>query len=512
MRVPALLMMTIASTCCSNAHRISLRANRTDKPASVTSEVVNANIPEGQISPREKIMLAIWGETGADGLWTGFKKIRRDSGLNAANYPQVLYDQQLLTQPLFEYAARKNNLDVVNDIVELCLLALNTLKSQSTYRYFDAGGYKTLPLPQSRRMWIDSEGTEIVLDSAQFLGYVARIIGKLIDVPTDKRSAGMNRFLDEFPSIAVEHFERWSTDRIFEVSGWNCGPMGRYNLQEFIQAKINHQLGNRFSYCNWLSDGEMWMAVGMAELLAAQEKSDKVSLTATQISLFSSVISLFMTLLVQRIHETALQDFAGNDVVGATLDPGVWHDHPEFSYVGNEGSTYPQTKSLPVLSISEDISHARRLVQLFDSLVPYVKRLGITLPIEDVARKFANQILYHVFTGDFRKPLFRNFLDGSNGWYRVGYAVGNGFGYAPYSLSYEWLASGYCTWKKYQPGIEQLCDAVWNMATSSDPEVIEHRRHYFEEGHYYNFKPRPMNVFDLSSSYDLMLFIAAVET
>src|SRR5262249_28374171 len=41
-----------------------------------------------------------------------------------------------------------------------------------------------------------------------------------------------------------------------------------------------------------------------------------------------------------------------------------------------------------------------------------------------------NQYVYRVFNGDYSHPLFHNFLDGSDGWYRVGYN-GAGIGHPP---------------------------------------------------------------------------------
>lgn len=43
-----------------------------------------------------------------------------------------------------------------------------------------------------------------------------------------------------------------------------------------------------------------------------------------------------------------------------------------------------------------------------------------------------NQYVYRVFNGDYSHPLFHNYFDGSDGWYRVGYN-GPEFGYPPSS-------------------------------------------------------------------------------
>jgi hypothetical protein len=76
-----------------------------------------------------------------------------------------------------------------------------------------------------------------------------------------------------------------------------------------------------------------------------------------------------------------------------------------------------------------DISHATRYVEVFESLYRRRELLGTQFPDSNVMTSLANQLAYAIFNGDFEKPLFANFFDGTNGWFRINHSGREGFGY-----------------------------------------------------------------------------------
>lgn len=68
-------------------------------------------------------------------------------------------------------------------------------------------------------------------------------------------------------------------------------------------------------------------------------------------------------------------------------------------------------------------------MHVFDSLYENKEIIGLDFPDEIFMNQLTNQFLYCAFNGDFSKPLFTNFMDGTTGWYLVGYEKRTGFGY-----------------------------------------------------------------------------------
>jgi len=152
--------------------------------------------------------------------------------------------------------------------------------------------------------------------------------------------------------------------------------------------------------------------------------------------------------------------------------------------------------------IGWDISHARRFIHLFNTLYENRDITNDNFPDENVMKKLTNQILYKTFNRDFEEPLFTNFMDGTNGWYRVGYH-GDGFAYAPYDLSISLITGGYGFWNKYNKDMEKLMTALWNYAQKNsvtDPYLCSCYQNY-QRGCCNN------EIFNLKNSKELLMFL-----
>jgi hypothetical protein len=99
-----------------------------------------------------------------------------------------------------------------------------------------------------------------------------------------------------------------------------------------------------------------------------------------------------------------------------------------------------------------------------------------------------NQYVYRVFNGDFSRPLFHNFFDGSDGWLRVGY-VGPDFGYPPSSYCDMHNPNRPCmipgaimAWGLLafaNPDLARVEQALVKLALNGDPESRRFRDRYY---------------------------------
>ena len=113
---------------------------------------------------------------------------------------------------------------------------------------------------------------------------------------------------------------------------------------------------------------------------------------------------------------------------------------------------------------------------------------------------------------DFRRPAFTIYMDGTNGWYRVGYSGRRGFAYGPYDLSISVITGGYGFWNKYNPDLIKVMDALWIMMQSHDPDVVAHRERYYESNFYQNFERKKTADFNLETSWEVLNFLSAYPT
>ncbi len=81
---------------------------------------------------------------------------------------------------------------------------------------------------------------------------------------------------------------------------------------------------------------------------------------------------------------------------------------------------------------------------------------------------FANQYAYKVFNKDFEQPLFSNYFDGTDGWYRVGYSNRLNYGYGPSDLSIASLTGGFAYWSIYNSDVRLITNSLYCLIHSDD--------------------------------------------
>ena len=176
-------------------------------------------------------------------------------------------------------------------------------------------------------------------------------------------------------------------------------------------------------------------------------------------------------------------------VEGVVFDPGAWNDYPGHKYREYKSAVFPtQEPPASPTTTAWDISHARRYVDVFTALVRDAKILHLEFPSQIVLRKLANQFTYSVFNGNFELPLFSNFWDGVDGWYRVNYAKRLGYGYAPGDLSIAALGGGYAFLASGNEDMKQLYIRLFEMVTTGSVSEKDWLKKHFSGNRYKNYQ------------------------
>lgn len=449
-----------------------------------------------------------------DNIWQHRKQYFFDqlhSGLEAHNQ-QILYTTQGLTNNLLIWASQKQNNQILDDLAAIYLIPYSYLQSTNQYQVYIDGHYYAVPLDAPAKMWLTGDGHEAILSVSQFIYLLSKTINIFLDIDPADRTQNMNDLLAFYPRVILEdHLWRWifSNQGVFQVNGWACNK-GLFNHYEFIEKRLNREFGtdHDFSYCNSVTDTDMWILASVVEMLVAHEKDPNiVPLEDDKKQQFLDYVQLGNDLLQSRLTESQLLDFNNNPVSGLNFDLGAWDDHPDYAYTGYSGETFPQANDTArAKNVGWDISHARRFVHVFESLHENRKAVGQTFPDDEVMTKLSNQVAYGTFNRDFEKPLFTNFMDGTNGWYRVNYSGRIGFAYAPYDQSISLITGGYCFWSKYNPDLKRLRNALWAMIFSQDPGIIQHRQSHYGVLYIGYERTAPLT-FNTSYSFKLLNFL-----
>lgn len=396
-------------------------------------------------------------------------------GLTAGDNPYVLYDVQLDTNNLLESAVNCADTATIQELVDVYLLAYPHLKPNPQ-------GYKEWPCSSSACPAYRGQTIEVVLVSSQFIYLLSRTANILAGLPAASLSSSMREFLQKYiPVIVTDHLHKWIADTtVFSLKGYNCSDRGDYNNHQFLNKLLNKEFGNSPTYCNAVSDTNMWIIAAAAEMLAADSRSSLITLTSAQTRELRDHVSLGTRLIQSRLTETSLTNFADRPVKGYVFDQGMWRDHPDFAYAGYTEATYPTEANKKISPlVGWDFSHSRRFVNVFNTLHDTLSVTGQSFPDDTVLIRLANQVTYQIFNKDFNRPLFTNFWDGTSGWYRVGYNNRSRFGYAPHVFSVVFLTGGYGLWGRFNPDIDRVMNAVWKVIDSTDPQVVEFRKQHY---------------------------------
>jgi hypothetical protein len=450
-----------------------------------------------------------------DRLWKEKKNQYIKMIKTSVDNPQSLYNLQVETNNLLKYAGYCQKYVLLDELCDLYLQAFDTLTQTDQYlfTYYPDGSKLTAhPLDKKYRMWLDKRkplGQESILSSAQFLYALSDAVSIIADIRKENRTPIMQEALKRFLPLIIEHYNRWifQTPGLFQVRNSNCRLDGDYvqtgmNHFELINKKLDRNLANGKSpdYCNAVTDTDIWIITGVTNILCVYSKEKPlVPIASADYLKLLDYVRKGVKLVRSRFVYREVKNFVGEPVIGAIFEPGDGND-PGYEFAGYSGEAFPETTSLfkaksKVKGVSWDLSHARRFVHVFETFMKSRDVLGLDFPTEDHMEKMANQLIYGTFNRDFKKPLFTNFADGTNGWYRVGYDNREGFGYGPWDLSIGVLTGGYGFWSKYNNDVQKVFLALMDMLKSNDPEIRKHVILHYETTHWNKYKRTPDNDF-----------------
>lgn len=402
----------------------------------------------------------------------------------------TIYNLQLVTATLLEHAIETQNRPLIGDLEALYGAALDKYARQSNvYRFWE--GYTFL----GKNNWVERQSkrpvsvilapgdrTESLLNTSQFMFAVARLAAGSQDPGIQQR---FGHQIADFYLRIILGIEKDPSAGPFQRRGWGCFVDRTKDTERFSHlAFLRHLKARAFqgksSYCNALTDTDVWMLAGAAQLFDLNLKAPiQTRLTAHETETLAEYLEVGAGLLRERtIPKTILH--RGESYSGLTFDPGAYNDHPEMLWAGYEGAAAPWDNPeleppAPPADLSWDISHGRRLVQLFESLHKIRGSAGLQFPQEADMAALARQVTIGIDRGAPGAPRFTNFLDASNGWYRVGYSNRGKFAYPPFSQNAAWIGSGYCRLARYAPEAREVCAAVLHILTSEQPE--DHDKH-----------------------------------
>lgn len=171
-----------------------------------------------------------------------------------------------------------------------------------------------------------------------------------------------------------------------------------------------------------------------------------------------------VTVGVQRFQasRTLTKDASGRTC--ASYFSGDYEQHEDMEYARYEGEAFPTpTQKAKPQGVSWHISHFSLIPTFLWSLFQNRSATGVDFPQQADIEHIGNQYAFHVFEGDYQKPLFRNFFDGSDGWYRVSYQGRSNYGIAP---------SRYCNMSDPSHGCTTIAGIYsWGLLASIDPDI-----------------------------------------
>ena len=128
------------------------------------------------------------------------------------------------------------------------------------------------------------------------------------------------------------------------------------------------------------------------------------------------------------------------------------------------------------------MSHGTRQPVVFSSLFETRAVTGVNWPDEAVLAGFGRAFAIGVFEGNLNRPRLRNYLDGSNGWYRVN--VETCTGHRPFGLSYALIYGAWGRYVPFAPEVGPIVAAARHILTSDDPADVAFRSDVWDKGRY----------------------------
>ena len=323
--------------------------------------------------------------------------------------------------------------------------------------------------------WDTQDGVvlrECFLCNEEYFVPVAALLELIARLKAAERTPAMTQFVAEYVPLLV-------SDHIL-----------RLNFADLMRKQMIPTSGN-LKRRN-MSEEEIGVVTAAASVLGADAADPKfVALSSEDRAKLKDLVKVGVDRF--QFSRTLTKDADGR--TNATYFNGDYDWLEDFDYVGYRGEEPPTpANKAKGKGTSWDIGHFNVVPALLRTLYDNRAATGVDFPQITDIEYIGNQYAFHVFEGDYTKPLFTNFFDGTDGWYRVGYLGRIGYGVAPSRFCNTFDKSHTCAtigaiygWgllAPLHPGIAKVDGALLGLALSKDPSIACFKPECFRERYY----------------------------
>jgi hypothetical protein len=303
-----------------------------------------------------------------------------------------------------------------------------------------------------------------------FLYSAAKLMRLITTVPSGSRTTNMTSFISAYKSFLVDDIIlRYVYN--YKVPLGTCAtymsgladPTSNYNFWNYVTTNYSQRATNSLE-CYSMANNNLYLIGMAAEILGANANNSTLvpltnsspcsSLAACELTNLQNVVQAGVAFFKkkQNDHSSTTTNFQGQSATAISYFDGDFvvlgtTVLPDTAYSCFSSSSYPTTQcnlpgspTNPVPLVSWDNSHYATvplfLRSLFDNK-KVINSLTGNFPAPSDLSAASNQLIYNVMQNHTQssgqtKPVFANYMDGTDGWYRVGYN-GTNSGYAPSS-------------------------------------------------------------------------------
>jgi hypothetical protein len=390
-----------------------------------------------------EMLRTTWEEEGRLRTGVAFSGVRWELGSNhwvliPRSYliGSYIYSAELFLRPALQAARACGDFRTLDEIAQYYLLMVKQTETVGELLNRTNLTMETRQrlgtVARSARTFAASFGGEAgegELYNSQWLHPAALLLRLISLLPNERRTPVMKSFAAQYTSfIVAEQLDRYLIQECLPAPGG--GPcVARIERWKRVLRGLKGPL----PWDTAMSDIDLWLIASAAEILGAHSNDPALApLGPDQVAMLRSAVETGIRFFQsKRTDYPETKDFEGRRVGSASYFNGDYTAHPDYEYSGVTSEQFPVPSQKKVYAgASWDISHAYRLPVFLRALYENRKATGSAFPAYHDLEMVVNQYLYRVFNGDFNFPLFHNYFDGSDGWFRVGYN-GPGFGHPP---------------------------------------------------------------------------------
>jgi len=407
-----------------------------------------------------------------------------------------LYYVEYYLRPALEAARACNDLQTLDEIAKYYVTVLQfteplgTLLSNpnvlhATKERMATADPSALVIPAE----IAGQPADGELAMSQWLHPAAEFLRLVSLLPSPQRTPAMQSFASQYTKfIAVDQLDRYLVQQRLPFPGGGEG--GRIELwkRDLAAPKGASRRDTAFT------DIDLWLMASAAEVLGANANDPTLApLTAPQAEVLHRAVEIGSRFVESRRYDyPGTENLRGEKVGSLAFAIGDFDDDSSFAYSGVTSEEFPTpAEKRPLANVGWDIAHAYRLPVFMRALYENRKATGVDWPPLREVQLFTNQYVYRVFNGDFARPLFHTHLDGSDGWYRVGFNGGD-YGIPPSRYCDQHNPRRPCQspgsimgWGLLafaSPDLAHIEQALVKLALDPSPEAQQFRdRYYFYE-------------------------------